>query len=220
VVAIEDYGPSPGIRTYHANLVGLLLLAARLAVDKKRFSPAQGAEIATEIENLEEVMSATLEAGRDAAVSLVEAWRDADRMIFIGSGPSYGTALFAAAKVVEAAGVFAIGQDMEEWAHVERYAHPHDLKDMPLAIIAPPGRSHWRAGPLAELGKRLGHRIAVAALDGDAELTRNADFVFPVMGEVREAFSPLVYHLPFNHIASHLTTALGRLCFRTDRPRR
>jgi hypothetical protein len=40
------------------------------------------------------------------------------------------------------------------------------------------------------------------------------------MGEVREAFSPLVYHLIFNHFASYLTTALGRMCFRTDRPRR
>ena len=220
IVDIEDYGPSPGIRTYHANLAGLLLLAARLGEAKKRVSEAEAAALVAEIENLEGVMTATLEAGRATATELVDAWKDADRIIFAGSGPSYGTAMFAAAKVVEASGVFAVGQDLEEWAHVERFAHPRDLPDMPLVVIAPPGRSRWRAAPLAELGCRLGRRVAVAAAAGDEEMSAHADFVFPVMGEVREAFSPLVYHLVFNHFASYLTTALGRMCFRTDRQRR
>lgn len=220
VVSIEDYGPSPGIRTYHANLAGLLLLAVRLGVEKKRLTETAADALVAELERLDAVMSATLAAGRETAQALVSAWQDADRMIFAGSGPSYGTALFAAAKVVEAAGVFAVGQDLEEWAHVERYAHPQSLPDMPLVVIAPPGRSRWRAGPLVELGKKLGRRVAVAAQEGDEEIARHADFVFPVIGEVREAFSPLVYHLVFNYFASDLTTALGRLCFRTDRPHR
>jgi glucosamine--fructose-6-phosphate aminotransferase (isomerizing) len=220
VVEIEDYGPSPGIRTYHANLAALLLLAVRLGVAKKRLSPAEADAHVEEIAGLATVMTATIEACRETAASLVSAWKDADRMIFVGSGPSYGTALFAAAKVVEAAGVFAIGQDLEEWSHVERYAHPQDLPDMPMVVIAPPGRSAWRAAPLAELAKKLGRRVAVIAMEGDDSITRHADFFFPVKGEVREAFSPLVYHLVFNHFASYLTTALGRLCFRTDRPRR
>ena len=220
VVEIEDYGPSPGIRTYHANLTALLLLATRLGVAKKRLAPDEADGIVEEIRGLESIMAVTLEAGRATAAELVAAWKDANKMIFVGSGPSYGTALFAAAKVVEASGVFAVGQDLEEWAHVERYAHPHDLKDMPMVVIAPPGRSAWRAAPLAELGKKLGRRVAVAAMDGDREIARHADFMFPVMGEVREAFSPLVYHLVFNYFASYLTTALGRMCFRTDRPRR
>lgn len=220
VVAIEDFGPSPGIRTYHANLVGLLMLAVRLGVEKGRLSTDTAGTLVAEIEDLDGVMESTLEAGRETAREAVDRWQDADRMMFAGSGPSYGTALFAAAKVVEAAGVFAVGQDLEEWSHVERYAYPHDLKDMPLFVIAPPGRSHWRAGPLAELAKRLGHRVAVVARAGDESLERHADLVFRVPGEVREAFSPLVYHLAFNYLASYLTTALGRLCFRTDRPRR
>jgi glucosamine--fructose-6-phosphate aminotransferase (isomerizing) len=220
VVAIENYGPSPGIRTYHANLAGLLLIAVFMGVEKKRLRPDDAAGIVEEISQLDGVMTATLEAGRQKAKDLADAWQDADRMMIAGSGPSYGTAMFAAAKIVEAAGVFAAGQDLEEWAHVERYAHPHDLKDMPLFVIAPPGRSHWRAAPLAALGDSLGRRVAVVAREGDPGFAGNSFEVFPVIGEVREAFSPLVYHLVFNYFASYLTTALGRLCFRTYRPRR
>jgi len=64
-------------------------------------------------------------------------------MVMVGSGPSYGTALFSAAKMIEAAGIFVLGQDVEEWWHVERFAYPIA---MPVFVIAPPGRSYWRAG--------------------------------------------------------------------------
>ena len=76
-----------------------------------------------------------------AACDLAEVIADAPVMIMVGSGPSYGTALFSAAKIIEASGVFAVGQDLEEWSHVERYAYPDD---MPIFVIAPPGRSHRR----------------------------------------------------------------------------
>jgi glucosamine--fructose-6-phosphate aminotransferase (isomerizing) len=46
---------------------------------------------------------------------------------FTGSGPSYGTAQFGAAKMAEAAGVYASAQDLEEWCHVECHAYPDDL---------------------------------------------------------------------------------------------
>ena len=63
---------------------------------------------------------------------------DSPVLVMTGSGPSYGTALFAAAKMTETAGVFAAGQDLEEWCHVERLAYPDA---MPVFVIAPPGRS-------------------------------------------------------------------------------
>ncbi|KAA3646696.1 MAG: SIS domain-containing protein [Chloroflexi bacterium] len=216
VVDIPDFGPSPGIRTYNANLIGLLLLAIHIGVSKNRLSADETEALLAELESLDTVMQATLEASKELAKQTVAAWQDADRMMFVGSGPSYGTALFAAAKVVEAAGVFAVGQDLEEWSHVERFSHPHDLHDMPMVIFAPPGRSHWRAILLAELGKSLGRRVAVVIKEGDDEMAEHADIVFPVKGEMREAFSPLVYHIMANYFASYLTEALGRMCFRSD----
>ncbi|MFI7232931.1 hypothetical protein ACIBO5_57970 [Nonomuraea angiospora] len=60
----------------------------------------------------------------------------------LGSGPGYGSAMFAAAKLVEGTGVFAAAQDLEEWEHVEVLARP---VPMPTLVIAASGRSRDRA---------------------------------------------------------------------------
>jgi glucosamine--fructose-6-phosphate aminotransferase (isomerizing) len=136
-------------------------------------------------------------------------------MIWLGSGPSYGTAIFSAAKVVEASAVFAVGQDLEEWWHVERFAFP---SDMPTFIIAPPGRSYWRSKDLAKVAKQMGRRVAAVVKSDDQEIAPLADFVLPVAGEVREEFSPLVYHVAATLFASYLTENLGRKLFQSDNP--
>jgi glucosamine--fructose-6-phosphate aminotransferase (isomerizing) len=216
LVDLPDFGRSPGIRTYNASLMGLAAIALRLGEAHGKYDAVHVESVHAQIAGLAEVMTATLEATAAPAQAAADAWQDAQIQAWLGSGPSYGTALFSAAKVVEAAGIFAIGQDLEEWAHVERFVYPDD---MPTVIIAPPGRSHWRAIRLAELVKKLGRRLAVVVQDGDEELTSHADFVFPVMGEVSEALSPLVYHIPSNFFASRITENLGRMLFQSDRPR-
>lgn len=138
-------------------------------------------------------------------------------MIMVGSGPSYGTALFSAAKMIEAAGVFAVGQDLEEWSHVERHAYPDD---MPIFVIAPPGRSHQRATELAAQAHKLGRRVIAITNDDDTEISRHARAVLPVHGRTREEFSPLLYHPFAGYLACFLTQRLGRLPFQTDRPGR
>ena len=135
--------------------------------------------------------------------------------VMLGSGPSYGTALYSAAKLVEAAGVFVLGQDLEEWWHVERFAYP---LDMPVFVIAPPGRSHWRAQSVAALARGLGRRVIAVTHTDDTEVTRHAHMVLPVQGEVREEFSPLLYHLFASYVAAHVAERLGRCPFQSDRP--
>ncbi len=213
-VDLPDFGPSPGIRTYNASLMGLIVLALRLGEARGAYKGGRVQELLDEVAGLAGMMQATLEAVQAPARAAAEAWQDAPMMMWLGSGPSYGSALFSAAKVIEACGVFAIGQDLEEWAHVERFAYPDD---MPVVLIAPPGRSHWRAVKLAEQIKSLGRRLGVVVQDGDTEITRHADYVFPVMGEVREEFSPLVYHFPSNFFAAYLAGNLGRMPFQSDR---
>ncbi len=136
-------------------------------------------------------------------------------LVMVGSGPSYGTALFSAAKVVEAAGILAIGQDLEEWWHIERFAYP---VDMPVFVIAPPGRSYWRAGDLAATAHALGRRVIAVTHKDDTEVTRHAHTVLPVQGQVREEFSPLLYHLFANYVAFYIAARLGRSLFQSDRP--
>jgi glucosamine--fructose-6-phosphate aminotransferase (isomerizing) len=106
--------------------------------------------------------------------------------------------------------VFARGQDLEEWSHVERFAHP---TDMPLLVIAPPGRTHPRAVALAEQAHTLGRRVISIAGSDDHRFTAHAHTVLPITGQVREEFSPLLYHLPAGYLACFIASHLGRLPF-------
>ncbi|MEM6528421.1 MAG: SIS domain-containing protein, partial [Chloroflexota bacterium] len=212
-VTVPDMGRSPGIRTYHASLMGLLLLAIRFGEIKGHYPQEEANTIRRELTDLADLVEATIDRADEPAQELAQMWKDSPMIMVVGSGPSYGTAMFSAAKVVEAAGVFAVAQDLEEWAHVERFCYPND---MPVYIVAPPGKSHWRAVEVAETAKSLGHRVAAVIHEDDNEIGQYADVIFPVPGEVREAFSPLVYHVASNFFAAHIAQALGRACFQSD----
>jgi hypothetical protein len=136
-------------------------------------------------------------------------------MIFLGSGPSCGTAIFSAAKVVEAASVFSVGQDLEEWWHVEKFALPANI---PTFLIAPPGRSYWRAVDLAVTAKQLERRLIGILKETDDQIKLVCDLTLPVIGEVREEFSSLVYHVAADLFASYLAEKLGRMLFQSDNP--
>lgn len=215
VVELPQKERSPGIRTYQASLLGMLLLAIQLGETRNIYSPHEANGLRQELAAFAEVVDVTAAAIKERCREVANMIADTPTLVMLGSGPSYGTALFSAAKVVEAAGVFAIGQDLEEWWHVERFAYPID---MPVFVIAPPGRSHWRAGDLAATARALGRRVIAITHKDDTEVTRHAHVVLPVHGEVREEFSPLLYHPFASYVASYLAVRLGRALFQSDRP--
>jgi glutamine---fructose-6-phosphate transaminase (isomerizing) len=214
-VTIPDFGRSPGIRTYHASLLSLLLLAINAGELRQRIAAAAADDLRREIGELEGILAATLAAAREPARAAAQLCREEPFLLFLGSGPSYGTALFAAAKVVEASAVFAAAQELEEWWHVERFAYP---AGMVTFLIAPPGHSYQRAVELAAGARQLGRRLIAVVREGDTAIARHAEIVLPVAGEVREAFSPLVYHLFAGLFAAFLAQALGRAPLQSDNP--
>jgi glucosamine--fructose-6-phosphate aminotransferase (isomerizing) len=215
VVELPQKQRSPGIRTYQASLLGLLLVAIQLGEMQNTYQQAEANNLRQELGALADIVDATTKSIKGPCREVADLIADTPAMAMIGSGPSYGTALFSAAKVVEAAGIFALGQDLEEWWHVERFAYP---VEMPLFVIAPPGRSHWRAGDLAATAHALGRRVMAVTHKDDTEVTRHAHAALHVHGEVREEFSPLLYHLFADYVASYLAERLGRALFQTDRP--
>ena len=215
VVELPQKERSPGIRTYQASLLGLLLVAIQLGEMQGRQSQPEADALRQELVALADVVDATNAAVKEPCQEVAEAVAAAPTLVMLGSGPSYGTALFSAAKMVEAAGIFAMGQDLEEWWHVERFAYP---VDMPVFVLAPPGRSHWRAGEVAATARGLGRRVIAVAHPDDSEVTRHAHAVLPVPGETREEFSPLVYHVFASHVAAAVAERLGRSLFQSDRP--
>ena len=215
VVELPHKERSPGIRTYQASLVGMLLVAMQLGERQGRHAQEETGRLRQELIALADVVDATTNAIQAGCREVAELIAASPIVVMLGSGPSYGTALYSAAKLVEAAGVFTMGQDLEEWWHVERFAYP---VDMPVFVIAPPGRSHWRAQSVAATARGLGRRVIAVTHKDDTEVTRHAHMVLPVQGEVREEFSPLLYHLFASYVAAHVAERLGRSPFQGDRP--
>jgi glucosamine--fructose-6-phosphate aminotransferase (isomerizing) len=207
VVAPRHREPSPGIRTYQASLLGLLMLAVHLGPSAER------QEHHRELAYLGDLIEETVTLGRDVCRRLARRCAGSPVMMLLGSGPSLGTAMYAAAKMVEGAGLLAVGQDLEEWCHVERFAFP---LDMPLVVIGPPGRARAHALAVAGRAYALGRQVAVVAHAGDGELAGHADEVLAVPGPVREEFSPLVYHVFAGMLAAATADRLARMPFRRD----
>ncbi|MDO0928871.1 SIS domain-containing protein [Streptomyces sp. TG1A-8] len=211
---LPDREPSPGVRTYQASLLGALLLAIRLGQARGRLGRGDADALRDELPGLAGAVEATVDEMTGRTRQLADRIADAPVLTVLGSGPSHGTALYGAAKVIETSAVFATGQDLEEWCHVERFARPTDL---PTFVVAPPGRSARHARHVAQRATALGRRlVAVAPADDLPDFAAWAHL--PVHGQVREEFSPLLYHLFAAPLACHLAQRLDRTPFAAGRP--
>ncbi|MEU4229591.1 SIS domain-containing protein [Nonomuraea sp. NPDC026600] len=205
--------PCPGIRSYQASLLGLLLIAIELG-RVRGHQAAQEGVLEQEVLDAADAVEATVAAVERRCEQLADRIADAPVMMMTGSGPGYGTALFAAAKLIETAGVFAAGQDLEEWEHVEVLARP---RNMPTFVIAAPGRSRDRALAVATRARDYGRTVIAVVDDRDMALTEQAEVVLPLRGVAREELSPLLTHLFAGYLACFVARRLDRLPFSTNR---
>jgi glucosamine--fructose-6-phosphate aminotransferase (isomerizing) len=213
-VEVPFHGVSPGIRTYVASLLGLFLFTIRIGEDKGVLSSIKSSTLREELLGVADTIETTYQITRSSIEDTAREFLESPMLLFLGSGPSFGTAKHSAAKVIEASGVFAVAQDLEEWAHVERFSYPDD---MPTCFIIPHGHSESRATTIARQAKDLGRRVMVIPNGNNHEFNLFADFVHPVIGAVREEFSPLVFHLGGTLLASCLAQALNRKPFQSHR---
>src|SRR5262245_5398239 len=213
-VAIPAMGRSPGIRSYTVQLLSLLLCAIRLGELRQVLSTAAANAWRQQLRDVAACMEATLQASDGLARQVAERLGTAEDWIFLGSGPSYATALFTAAKLVESCGANAWGQDIEEWAHIQFF---NRQEHTPTCVIVPPGRSIDRALELLPYIKGIGRHTLVIAHSEQAFLPTQADVVLPVPQPVPEEFSPLVYCLAGELLAYYLAEVSGAEFFQATR---
>jgi glucosamine--fructose-6-phosphate aminotransferase (isomerizing) len=128
--------------------------------------------------SIPEMLDQWIELERDRGMRFAE-FDPAGACVFLGSGPLFGTALFAAAKQVEAAGTQTWGQDVEEWAHVEYFCEP---EEMPTWLLGAKGFFAKREKEVVDAAKAIGRRLQVS--------TWSADPAWP--HALREALAPMV----------------------------
>lgn len=199
---------APGVRTYIATLLVLYLTSVRLGQASSSLSPSHAAEVRQEIAALAAAAKQTIEMCDTPARQLAQDFKDATEFVFAGGGPNFATALFSAAKLLEASGDGALGQDTEEWAHLQYFAR---AVTTPTFIITAADRDASRAAEVAVAAQVIGRRIVLVAphdLPGLPELTTLH------FAPVREIFSPLVACIPGMLFAAHRADAVGEQFFR------
>lgn len=211
---IPAMGRSPGIRSYTAQLLMLLLCALRLGEIRQVLSSAEADRWRQRLRGVAACMEATIQANNAAVKSLVEHLGDEDDWVFVGSGPNYATALFCAAKLVESCGVHAWAQELEEWGHIQFF---NRREQTPTCFLIPPGRCVDRALELLPYVKNIGRYSMVVAHREQAFSTTEVDSLFTIPQAVDEVFSPMVYRLVGELLAYHLAEHKAAQFFCADR---
>jgi len=190
----------PGVRSYFTSQVGLYLLAIRFAEVRGTLSNAEVAAHRAKVHDFTSAISHTIEMCDPLARQAAQAWKGDEEFVFAGSGPNFATSLFVAAKVLEASGDSALGQDVEEWAHLQYFAKKAPT---PTFIISAGDRDLSRAAEVAVAARQIGRKVAVIAPASAAELVKLADYHFPIP-QVDEMFSPLITAIPGELFAAYL----------------
>jgi len=201
---------APGVRSYIATLLMLYTAAVRIGQVRRKLTPLQAADVRKEIESLADAVERTIALCDEPARKLAQDWQDATEFVFTGGGPNFGTAQNCAAKILEASGDSALGQDTEEWAHLQYFAR---TVATPTFIITAAERDATRALEIAVAAKAIGRRIVAVVPEGQVSVSAQADVTLR-FAPVREVFSPMVACLPGMLFAADRAHVIGEPFFR------
>ncbi len=188
-VPIDAMGRSPGIRSYTVQLLSLLLCAIELGERRTVLSREAATSWRQQLRDVASCIEAAIETNDAVIKQLAETLYDQANWVFVGSGPSYATALFSAAKLVESCGANAWAQDLEEWAHIQFF---NRQERTPTCLIIPPGPSVERAQELLPYVKEIGRYTLLVTHQPQAFDASHADRILAVPKVVPDIFSPLV----------------------------
>jgi glucosamine--fructose-6-phosphate aminotransferase (isomerizing) len=210
---LQTGGQTPGVRSYSQAQLLLMLAAIYIGECRAVLDRTQAVALKEALRETADILEASLDETNRLAQTLAQQWRDVTQFLIIGGGPSYANALFSAAKLVEACGVNAIGQDLEEWAHIQFFLKaPH----LPTLLIAPPGRCFDRALELVGMIQGLSGLSTVVGAHDENALKDQAAHYFGIYGRVDEALSPLLTSMPAELLACHLAYVSKEPFFRAD----
>jgi glucosamine--fructose-6-phosphate aminotransferase (isomerizing) len=201
----------PGVRSYVANQVGLLLLAIYFGEQRGRISHQEAEGYRQQIYNLADAIESTIEMNEKRVEDLANQWVDENEFIFCGSGPGYAAALFSAAKILEGSGDAAIGQDLEEWAHLQYFAKKVST---PTFIISGGERDGSRALEVVTAALAIGRRVAIITPAEKTGLFPETAVKLPFVDGVPEMFQALVTMLPGSLFAAYRAELLTEPYFR------
>ena len=185
----------PGLLSFLSSLLMGLAVVHALAGEEDRD------ELEACMQDLPESLEVFFPEQSELGMEFADEIDPAGAVVFLGCGPAYGMAKFAAAKLIEAAGMPAWGQDGEEWTHIEYFAEPAGV---PTWLLSARGRSHGREEEIVAAARAIDRNLRVSRWEGRPEWPSHA----------REALSTLALWPGPVAFASRMAARLGEKPFR------
>ncbi|MCY4020459.1 MAG: SIS domain-containing protein [Chloroflexi bacterium] len=201
----------PGIRSYLASQIALLLAALRIAEVRGALTTAAADAERVAIAQLADAVEETIQVCEPIADELVERWRHARLFEFVGAGPLYGVAMFSAAKVLEASGDAALAQETEEWSHLQYFAAEADT---PLILLSADQFDGDRMAEVARAAHSIARPLALVSTADATEIRQYVDTLLPIPQQIPERYASIVYSIPGELFSAARAAALGAPYFR------
>ena len=91
----------PGTRSYIASLISLYLAAIHIGKGRGFLTPETAAKSHNDLAEIPDAMAKSIALNDEPGTTIIaNQWYDAESFVFCGAGPSYGAALFSAAKII------------------------------------------------------------------------------------------------------------------------
>jgi glucosamine--fructose-6-phosphate aminotransferase (isomerizing) len=150
--AVNPSTSGPGLLSYLASLLMGVASCAALAneVDRK--------EICSCMEELPLILDDWIPSSMESGKLFAENPMIRAGCVFVAGGSLIGSAIFAAAKLIESTGIYAWAQELEEWGHLEYFCNP---AQMPTCFFSAEGRTTSREEELIEAANTIGRQMNI-----------------------------------------------------------
>ncbi|HRN73814.1 MAG TPA: isomerizing glutamine--fructose-6-phosphate transaminase, partial [Ginsengibacter sp.] len=205
--AYTHAGPEIGVastKAFTAQLSVLMMIALRIAREKKSITDEKYLELLHELESVPEKV-ATVLRNAPALETIANKYAMSSDALFLGRGYNFPIALEGALKLKEISYIHAEGYPAAEMKH-----GPIALVDekLPVVFVATKDEHYLKiVSNIQEVKARKGKVIAIAS-EGDTTIRSMADDVFYVP-EANEIIAPLISVVPLQLLAYYMGVARG-----------
>lgn len=199
----KDVGSGGGIGetlSYMASLLAEYCLAIRLGECNGILAENEVNQLLTRLEEMASSIRKTIDSCQPEIEKFASSIDENAKIIIVGGGPNYGTAMYGVAKIVEASHKNPVGQELEEWCHIQYYTTGPGTYTI---ILAPYGKLIDRAREILRTIRAVKGSAIVVCNHDDEETSTLSDIFAPVFCTEDEILSPILYCIPLQLFAYH-----------------
>jgi glutamine---fructose-6-phosphate transaminase (isomerizing) len=200
-------GPEIGVastKTFTCQLVGLFLLAVKLALTRETLGPKEAKILLENLAKIPHQIQKVLELNEPVAI-LSKKYMNARDFLYLGRGIYYPIALEGALKLKEIAYIHAEGYPAGEMKH-----GPIALIDeeVPVVVLAPKSRTYEKILSNIEEVRARGGKVIALANPGNEEIVSKAKDVLWIP-ESNHLLMPILFNIPLQLLAYNIAVLKG-----------